>query len=143
MEAVWRWLHVAHVKELSPSKTHLTISWLVFVFADSADNWNLAKPLQRCSLQVQQKGHQVLLIFMTQKESEQVLFAHCTIDLSDSSKSLAEYFEPVLDSTRYFVIHITDEASDRKAHVGIGFRERDDANHLKEILEDYAQAMRE
>lgn len=69
------------------------------------------------------------------------------IDLSSSSASkskltMGHWVEAVTDSSRYFVIRISDEKRKKEAHVGIGFRERNDALNFKMSLQDYENTMR-
>lgn len=55
---------------------------------------------------------------------------------------MEHWVEAVVDSSRYFVIRISDERTKREAHIGIGFRERNDAMNFKMSLNEYENAMR-
>jgi len=55
---------------------------------------------------------------------------------------MSHWIEPVTDSSRYFVIRISDEQRKKEAHIGIGFRERNDALNLKMSLQEYENTMR-
>ena len=50
---------------------------------------------------------------------------------------MEHYVESVLDSTRFFVIRVTDEKAGREALVGLGFRDRQEANDFRAALEKY------
>ena len=52
-------------------------------------------------------------------------------------KPIEHYVEAVLDSTRYFVIRVTDEKAGREALIGLGFREREEAADFRAALEKY------
>ena len=67
----------------------------------------------------------------------------CRVPCIDSPRPLAFFMEPVLDSSRYFVLRL--ERSPRggasgagTAFVGIGFRERNAAFELKECIASFA-----
>jgi len=137
-----------------------------------ADDWNLANPQATCSLVVLRRDSALLIrLFADQPmeggppgAKEQVLFAQCKMDLdmsgSAASSSTAssstqqqqqsqrpkpnmEYWvEAVTDSSRYFAIRISDEKTGREAHVGMGFRERNDALSFKMSLQEYENIMR-
>ena len=47
--------------------------------------------------------------------------------------------EPVLDSSRYFVLRIVDRESGHHAFVGLGFRERGDASDFNAALFEHVQ----
>jgi hypothetical protein len=57
------------------------------------------------------------------------LFAQSIVTIT-SDRTLQFFLEPVVDSSRYFVLKIEDAISNRTAHIGIGFRERDDASNF-------------
>lgn len=130
-----------------------------------ADDWNLAKPQATCSIIVLRRDSALLIrLFSEQSKeggppgaTEKVLFAQCRINLevddaqsSSSAKqnphrskpSIDYWVEPVTDSSRYFVMRISDEKTGREAHVGMGFRERNDALSFKMSLQEYENMMR-
>jgi hypothetical protein len=68
------------------------------------------------------------------------LFAQSNIRVTENQK--LEYFlEGVIDSSRYFVVKIEDVKTGRTAHIGIGFRERDDASNFRMTLQDYERSV--
>jgi len=132
-----------------------------------ADDWNLANPQATCSLIVLRRDSALLIrLFSDQPKeggptgaTEQVLFAQCRMDLDmndagSTSLSSAQqqpqtpkpsmdyWVEPVTDSSRYFAMRISDEQTGREAHVGMGFRERNDALSFKMSLQEYENIMR-
>eukprot|EP00543_Licmophora_paradoxa_P008704 CAMPEP_0202451762 /NCGR_PEP_ID=MMETSP1360-20130828/10127_1 /ASSEMBLY_ACC=CAM_ASM_000848 /TAXON_ID=515479 /ORGANISM="Licmophora paradoxa, Strain CCMP2313" /LENGTH=268 /DNA_ID=CAMNT_0049070415 /DNA_START=94 /DNA_END=900 /DNA_ORIENTATION=- len=85
--------------------------------------------------------------------TEPVLFAQCNIDLSTASGNQQqqpqpqqrplEYFaEGVVDSSRYFVLRIENPETNQSIHIGVGFRERDDASNFRMALQDYERSIK-
>lgn len=132
-----------------------------------ADDWNLATPLETCSLLVLRQDSALLVRLLSNKQkqggpigaTDSHLFAQCKIQLDLSSSPSAtttqnsknksspkpqmeHWVEAVVDSSRYFVIRISDESTKREAHIGIGFRERNDAMNFKMSLNEYENAIR-
>jgi len=131
-----------------------------------ADDWNLANPQATCSLIVLHRDNALLIRLLADQPKkggppgakEQHLFAQCKVQLDLSANDNASrgtsispqhpkpkmdyWVEPVVDSSRYFAIRISDETSKREAHVGIGFRERNDALSFKMSLQEYENTMR-
>jgi len=109
----------------------------------SADEWNLRKPLQQCSLRVERRGDVLLVVFTYQKEGTKGsrLFALCKIDLVHANFPMEHYCQPVGDSSRYFAVRVTDEMGGREAVVGLGFRERDEAADFVQCLTNYSNAI--
>jgi hypothetical protein len=99
--------------------------------------------LQQCSLRVERRGDLLLVVFTYQKEGKQgsTLFALTKIDLVQSGHSMEHFVKPVGDSSRYFVVRVTDEAGGREALIGLGFRERDEAADFSQCLTNYANAI--
>lgn len=50
---------------------------------------------------------------------------------------MEHYVEAVLDSTRYFVVRVTDEKAGREALIGLGFRDREEAGDFRASLAKY------
>lgn len=139
-----------------------------------ADDWDLATPLQTCTLAVERHDDiLVLLLHSLQPKpggppgaTEPVLFAQATVDLSQPNPPpLSSFCDPVIDSSRYFCLRIqqqtpqqqhqqqqpdakaataattTTTSSSRTAHVGLGFRERDDASNFRLALQEYERSL--
>ncbi len=60
----------------------------------------------------------------------------------EANLKIEHWIETVTDSSRYFVIRISDEKRKKEAHVGMGFRERNDSMNFKMSLQDYENTMR-
>ena len=108
-----------------------------------ADEWNLRKPLQQCSLRVERRGDVLLVVFTYKKEGTQgsTLFALCKIELVHAPYPMEHYVQPVGDSSRYFAVRVTDEKGGREAVIGLGFRERDEAADFCQCLTNYSNAI--
>lgn len=106
---------------------------------NSAESWPLTKPLQCVSLRVERRGDVLLLIFTYTHahEKSSKLFALCTVDVVNKDQPLEHYVEAVLDSTRYFVVRVTDEKAGREALIGVGFRNREEAGEFRATLAKY------
>mmetsp|Transcript_40654 Transcript_40654/g.46213 ORF Transcript_40654/g.46213 Transcript_40654/m.46213 type:complete len:433 (+) Transcript_40654:140-1438(+) len=109
-----------------------------------AEDWDLTKPLQTCSLSVEQLDIDACLVKfyvdrITPDGFDVALFAQCNILLSPEKRKggLEQYLENVLDSSRYFVVKIEDLKTSRTANIGVGFREREDASNFRRTLLDF------
>eukprot|EP00934_Nitzschia_sp_Nitz4_P000413 Nitzschia sp. Nitz4//scaffold18_size181773//112930//113487//NITZ4_001927-RA/size181773-snap-gene-0.264-mRNA-1//1//CDS//3329540047//413//frame0 len=104
-----------------------------------AEGWPLTKPLQCVSLRIERRGTALLLIFTFSEggHGKSKLFALCSIDLVEKEHPIDHYVEGVLDSTRYFVVRVTDEKAGREALIGLGFREREEAGDFRAALNKY------
>ena len=66
------------------------------------------------------------------------LFAECPYDVTGTS------VEPVLDSSRYFVLRVESEApggggGKKKAYIGMGFQDRSDSFDFNVALQDWTK----
>lgn len=73
------------------------------------------------------------------KESGEV-FAECP--MPDNPANFLTAVEPVVDSSRYFVLKIVDPSSKRHAFIGLGFRERTEASDFNAALDEHRQYLR-
>mmetsp|Transcript_76353 Transcript_76353/g.223906 ORF Transcript_76353/g.223906 Transcript_76353/m.223906 type:complete len:370 (-) Transcript_76353:442-1551(-) len=92
-----------------------------------ADDWK--KCIWRGRCRIAGKGHD-LMIKMIDASSGQ-LFAQCTIP----NGQYENYVERAIDSSRYFVLKITN--GQRHAFIGLGFEERNDAFDFNCTLSDF------
>mmetsp|Transcript_31973 Transcript_31973/g.52788 ORF Transcript_31973/g.52788 Transcript_31973/m.52788 type:complete len:268 (+) Transcript_31973:119-922(+) len=111
-----------------------------------AEDWDLAKPLKTCTLTVERLDSACLIKLIIEKIKlggvgvDTSLFAQSIIKVGDTNK--LEYFlQQTVDSSRYFVLKIVDKTLGRTAHIGVGFRERDDASNFRLALQDYERSI--
>ena len=97
-----------------------------------ADGWNVEKWLKAVRVKVTAKGERGHIKLEDVETGE--LFAACPLP-RDAPVSTA--VEPVLDSSRYFVLRVEDEATRRHAFLGLGFRQRDDASDFKLAVQEH------
>lgn len=75
-------------------------------------------------------------------ESEGTLFAACPLPKEQPSSTAVE---PVLDSSRYFVLRVVDVTNEsgrgtsQHAYLGLGFKERSEASDFRAAVDDYAR----
>ncbi|GAB1604618.1 adaptin ear-binding coat-associated protein 1-like [Argonauta hians] len=93
-----------------------------------ASDWKLDAPDWTGRLRITYKGKELTLKLEDKITGEE--FAKCPVD---SYPSVA--IEPVLDSSRYFVIRIKE--GERSAFIGIGFTDRSDSFDLNVALQDH------
>lgn len=116
-----------------------------------AEDWNLATPLATCALDMSQRDDTLVISLLANRPmkdgptgaTEQTLFARSTVRLDATAVSppIQYWAEPVVDSSRYFVLRISDEQKKREAHIGIGFRDRDDATNFRMGMQEYERAV--
>ena len=109
--------------QIPPSATHQ---------GHRADSWNVEKWLRAVRVKVTSRGSKGA-IKLEDKDSGE-LFAECPLP-NDAPVSTA--VEPVIDSSRYFVLRVVDDASGRHAFLGLGFRERDHASDFKLAVQEH------
>ncbi|KAI7835318.1 hypothetical protein COHA_004710 [Chlorella ohadii] len=99
-----------------------------------AELWDVNKWLATVSLRVVQADDDAYVRLLDEKTGE--LFAECPVP---TDKPLQTAIEPVIDSSRYFVLRIVDRASGRHAFIGVGFRERSEASDFNAALHEFLQ----
>jgi hypothetical protein len=104
-----------------------------------AENWDLSKPLQTCSLLVERGGDTLVFSFMAPPESNTV-FAQAVIDITNG-QTMQYWLEQVADSSRYYVLKIKSSEG-REATIGFGFRDREQGTDLRECLQHYEKSIR-
>ncbi|XP_013786483.1 NECAP-like protein CG9132 [Limulus polyphemus] len=98
-----------------------------------AADWKLDSPDFTGRLRIVTKGSECILKIEDRNNGE--LFAKCLVD-----KYPGIAVEPVVDSSRYFVLRIQDD-SGHSAFIGIGFADRGDSFDLNVALQDHFKSM--
>mmetsp|Transcript_697 Transcript_697/g.1296 ORF Transcript_697/g.1296 Transcript_697/m.1296 type:complete len:282 (+) Transcript_697:246-1091(+) len=114
-----------------------------------AEDWDLSTPLQTCSLTVERRDDTLAISLCSKRPkengpkgaTEDVLFALCLVDLDSPKKKVEHFVDSVVDSSRYFVVRISDTKTGRHANIGVGFRERDDASNFRMALQEYERSL--
>ena len=94
-------------------------------------------------MRVERRGDALLLLFTFMEDGKQgsTLFALTCIDLINGNQDMNHHVLTVGDSSRYFVIRVSDEAGDREALLGLGFRDRDEAADFRAAISHYVNAV--
>jgi len=100
-----------------------------------AEDWNLSKPIETCTLLVERQGDGLVLEF----HHDDKLFAVSQIDITHGQQ-IQHWIEQVVDSSRYFVLKIQGGGG-REALIGFGFRDREQATDLREALQHYEKSI--
>ncbi|XP_074582590.1 uncharacterized protein At1g03900 [Curcuma longa] len=97
-----------------------------------ADEWNVNKWVWEGALKVVSKGEECIIRLEDNKSGE--LYARAFLREGEPHP-----VEPVIDSSRYFVLRIEENIGGRKRHafIGIGFRERPEAYDFQAALHDH------
>lgn len=129
-----------------------------------AEDWNLPSPLATCALKIIRRDNSLIVKILASRpkkngppgSTEQYLFAQSTVtfpienknksdNANDQHPNFSQHLDhsitSVVDSSRYFVIRIQNEKTNREASVGVGFRERDDAVSLKMACMEFVKIM--
>ncbi|KAL4430811.1 hypothetical protein ABPG75_006067 [Micractinium tetrahymenae] len=99
-----------------------------------AELWDVNKWLATVALRVVQSDDDAFIRLLEDKTGE--LFAECPVP---TDKPLVTAVEPVVDSSRYYVLRIVDRDTQRHAFIGIGFRERNEASDFNAALHEFLQ----
>jgi hypothetical protein len=101
-----------------------------------ADSWDVEKWLRAVRVKVTSKGDRGAIKLEDQASGE--LFAACPLP---RDAPVSTVVEPVIDSSRYFVLRVEDEATRRHAFLGLGFRERDAASDFKLAVQEHQRSL--
>eukprot|EP00002_Diphylleia_rotans_P016635 TRINITY_DN3236_c0_g2_i2.p1 TRINITY_DN3236_c0_g2~~TRINITY_DN3236_c0_g2_i2.p1 ORF type:complete len:172 (-),score=41.82 TRINITY_DN3236_c0_g2_i2:414-929(-) len=96
-------------------------------------DWGLDQPLWKGRLRILSKGPKCTIFLEDTNTGE--LFAQCNVD-----QNQAEAVESVSDSSRYFVLRITN-SSGQNAYIGMGFRERSESFDFNVALQEHAKQL--
>eukprot|EP00884_Botryococcus_braunii_P019700 jgi/Botrbrau1/6413/Bobra.49_1s0029.1 len=119
------------------SETYVYVVPPASTFGHRAEMWNVDKWLKEVTCTVVIVRDQCFVrLFETDSGA---LFAECPVD---NDKPLSAAVEPVVDSSRYFVLRVVDRESQRHAFLGIGFRERTQASDFNAALYEHTQRVR-
>ncbi|QDZ21484.1 DUF1681 domain-containing protein [Chloropicon primus] len=103
-----------------------------------ANDWNVDKWLKEVSLKVKSEGEKCVISLYDMETEE--LFAECP--LPAKPENFLTSVEPVVDSSRYFVLKIVDPQSKRHAFIGLGFRERTQSSDFNAAIDEHRQYLR-
>jgi len=104
--------------------------------------WNVEKWIAEVAVKVVRFSNDEACIILTDHpaggstNAEGELFAECPVTLP-----LFTCVEPVIDSSRYFVIRVVDRENGQSRHVflGLGFRDREQASNFNAALAEYRE----
>jgi len=94
-----------------------------------AADWGLANPLWKGRLRIVERESTGVTILLEDGQTG-TIFARASYNNDQS-------VQPVLDSSRYFVIKVEDPASGNRAFLGIGFTDRTESFDFNVALQDY------
>ncbi|KAJ1537130.1 Adaptin ear-binding coat-associated protein 2, partial [Cladochytrium tenue] len=99
-----------------------------------ASDWDVNQYLWTGRMRIIARGDNLFINLEDGTTGE--LFAQCPYNLDGTS------VEQVLDSSRYFVLTIVDQASGKHAFIGIGFPERSYAFDFNVALQDHVKLIK-
>lgn len=106
-----------------------------------AEDWGLANPTMTARLELVGVDDVLeIRVFDATSPAEQPV-ARCPVRCAMGSPPIDAIVDPVVDSSRYFVLRCEDDKK-RHAYVGIGFREREVAYDFKATIQDFARSVR-
>lgn len=102
-----------------------------------AGNWDVDGWAKAVTVKVVTVGDELAVKLLDQETAE--LFAKCPVP---NDKPVLTAVDPVVDSSRYFVLRVVDEDSGRHAFVGLGFRERNEASDFNAAISGHREYLR-
>ena len=119
----------------------------------AAGSFGIDKPLFTGELKIMTHGEQCMVRLYkkpTADKGDLTFFAGCPIKIDFGGKDgrrparpvlqqLEAIVEPVVDSSRYFVLRVEDERSGRRAFLAFGVADRADAFSFKSALQDHVR----
>jgi len=102
------------------------------VIKSRADEWNINKWAWEGALKVVSKGEECIIKLEDKNTGE--LYARAFLREGEPHP-----VEPVIDSSRYFVLRVEENIDGRQRHafIGLGFRERPEAYDFQAALHDH------
>ena len=124
-----------------PNKQSTTIA-----FGHYAQQWDLPSPIFTGCVIVLANKQDELKISIRHREDESQVFAESFIipatDIASGKQELKFFVEPVVDSSRYFVMKIQDHVSGKKGIVGLGFKDRNESFDFQASILDFIKMVR-
>ncbi|GMH39768.1 hypothetical protein BSKO_07666 [Bryopsis sp. KO-2023] len=102
-----------------------------------AEVWDVDNWAKEVVLRVVTRGDDLCIRLLESKTDE--LFAECPVP---NDTPVVTVVEPVVDSSRYYVLKIVDQESGRHAFIGIGFRDREKSSDFSACLNEHRQYLR-
>lgn len=96
-----------------------------------AAGWGLENPIWKGRLRILEKESSGVTIVL---EDGQTGAPFARAPYTDD-----QAVQPVLDSSRYFVLRVQDQTTGNKAHIGIGFTDRSESFDFNVALQDYTK----
>ena len=106
-----------------------------------AEDWNLGEPRFTGRLHLVGVGSTLECRVLKQDDGDDAPVAVCPVRTGDKAPPVDAVVCAVVDSSRYFVFRCED-AKGRRAYLGVGFRERDQAYDFKASIDDFVRAAR-
>lgn len=121
----------------------------VSTLSPRADAWDPEHPFLTGAVRVVQRGDACYVRLFepatssddassSSSSSPSTLFAQCPVAIT-RELGLDAYVQDCVDSSRYFMVRVEDETTQRRAYVGVGFPERASAFNFKAALQDHVK----
>ena len=106
-----------------------------------AEDWNLGEPRFTGLLHLVGVGSTIECRVLKQDDGDDAPVAVCPVRTGEKAPPVDAVVCAVVDSSRYFVFRCED-AKGRRAYLGVGFRERDQAYDFKASIDDFVREAR-